>query len=105
MSEHTPGPWEAVHEIDPRDDRLVGERWNIRVRDTRGTRSIAVTQGTQNPMLWASNEANARLMAAAPDLLEALEYVLDWRPDGWSAETARAMARTAIAKAKGKDNG
>jgi hypothetical protein len=43
------------------------------------------------------NEANARLIAAAPDLLEALQHVIYW--DNGKPEWE--MARAAIAKAIG----
>ena len=46
----------------------------------------------------------SRLVASAPDLLAALEYIVAWSPDAekWNAETARDKAAAAIAKAKGK---
>jgi len=51
-----------------------------------------------------TGEADARLIAAAPELLEALKYIVAWSPDGdkWNAERARDMARAAIAKAEGQ---
>ena len=48
-------------------------------------------------------EANARLIAAAPDLLTALEEILDlfeWDESGGAHEAAYDSARRAIAKAK-----
>jgi hypothetical protein len=48
--------------------------------------------------------ANARLIAAAPELLEALiecEYMIDHCLFGCDAENAKAKARAAIAKAEG----
>ena len=48
-------------------------------------------------------EANARLIAAAPDLLKALEQILDlfeWSESGGEHEAAYDSARKAIAKAK-----
>lgn len=54
-------------------------------------------------------EANARLMAAAPDLLEALEFwmmksgALNGHPDSDSAPERKA--RAAIAKATGANHG
>jgi len=40
------------------------------------------------------------LFAAAPEMLDALEYITQWTPKNWSAETARDKAKSAIAKAK-----
>lgn len=46
------------------------------------------------------HEANARLIAAAPDLLEALEALLDYAESGWDHFPDCAInARKAIAKA------
>jgi hypothetical protein len=49
----------------------------------------------------AGQAATARLFAAAPLMLEALHYIVGWRPEGWSGETARDMALAAIALAEG----
>ena len=50
-------------------------------------------------------EANARLIAAAPDLLEALEAIVASEDPGWEewdgATSMFAVARAAIAKARG----
>lgn len=46
--------------------------------------------------------AYAKLFVAAPDLVAALEYIVSWDPDRgkWNPETARDLARAAIAKAR-----
>ena len=63
-----------------------------------------------NPQTYVSEReaiANARLIAAAPDLLAALENVIEWArnvaPRGHEENVAHytAMAQAAIAKAKG----
>jgi len=51
-----------------------------------------------------TSEANARLIAAAPDLLEALKSVIAWldAPDESAfSDSQLALARAAIAKATG----
>jgi hypothetical protein len=54
-------------------------------------------------------EANARLIAAAPDILEALETCLEFIEDAniveaqWGLEPVKA-AKSAIAKATGKED-
>ena len=46
--------------------------------------------------------ANARLIAAAPDLLEALELLVGWEETGTPlSDVCFSQARAAIAKAKG----
>ena len=47
------------------------------------------------------SDVDRALIAAAPDMLAALEYIINWDRNTWSAATARDMARAAIAKAKG----
>ena len=82
MSKHTPGPWRS-----PREPNGKGHGW-------------------QAGPAWLGTEAyseetaaNARLIAAAPELLESLKLLMaDERiggPDG-------AKARAAIDKAEGK---
>jgi hypothetical protein len=59
---HTPGPWE----VEPING---GETFQITT-----TEATAFTVIAETPLGWGGPaEANARLMAAAPDLLEALE--------------------------------
>lgn len=52
-------------------------------------------------------EANARLIAAAPELLEALEFLVGCVSHGYTNDDAKAIsnARAAIAKATGASNG
>ena len=60
MSKHTPGPWTATFE---------DYRWVIDCQGEFGPKkALAVTAG-----FFPKHEANARLIAAAPDLLEALK--------------------------------
>jgi len=96
MSEHTLGPWHVWHETHVMgDDRLV-----------------AACGGYSNNVkpAYDENAANARLIAAAPDMLEALKYITEQMPDhGSEADAARAawrmlaIARDTIRKAEGKE--
>ncbi len=100
MSKHTPGPWEA-------------NGYHIRQRVT-GTRSIAEVAYTGPHHTPAHeypkscrlvDEANARLIAAAPDLLEALEAIMGSDVFEWNGSAAfwlQDKVRAAIAKAKGE---
>jgi hypothetical protein len=71
MTEHTPGPWYVLWDwIDPEtfDTLVVAPDW--------GPECVAVvTTYTRDPECDAQGKANARLIAAAPDLLAALEGV------------------------------
>ena len=85
MSKHTPGPW-----IVTGFDKEFKDQINIQ-DDERGY-YVAAAISCQ------AQEANARLIAAAPELLEALKNFVD----GCSVSVdAFAVARAAIAKATG----
>lgn len=92
---HTPGPWLVYNEA-------------ARFPGIDGRNSSVVVYGTDNELegvkgrTHAEALANARLIAAAPELLEALEYLVEWSadrgPGHWPEWDA---ARAAIAAAKG----
>ena len=67
MSKHTPGPWKARARCvtnDGTQDEMAGLGWNI--------------EGPREPSRGQfSKAADAYLVAAAPDLLEALEGMLN----------------------------
>lgn len=87
QAKHTPGPWR----VGPVDD--------TRVEDASGNEVAQIDGDYNQPDTWPVMEANARLIAAAPDLLEA----------AMAAESTgllehggiAAMLRAAIAKATG----
>lgn len=65
MSSFTPGPWE----VGPVDDTVVTHLGADGIRY-----EVAAIDGDYNdPDTWPTMEANARLIAAAPDMLAALE--------------------------------
>ena len=81
---HTPGPWRI-------DSKTRFGDHTIAAGDSVKTcEFIAKTQ----------NEANARLIAAAPELLEALQLV--YANAGESPEWIRARIDSAISKAEGR---
>jgi hypothetical protein len=101
-SKHTPGPWyvginESVIDS-PAGEKFLGI-------GTDGERTICrVSQlATQD----AEDEANAQLIAAAPDLLIACQRALNWielhAGEDWGKKIQERM-RNAIAKAEGTDN-
>jgi len=81
MSEYTPGPWWVVH----------GDL----VRTSSGR---PIRQSSDQPL--AVRVADAHLIAAAPDLLEALRLILD-EPDNDLLNTHRYYAMKAVHKAEG----
>ena len=102
---HTQGKWEAIPAKDQDGTPTISIRGNAKFIATMDTFSIdGAPYG-----LDAEQEANARLIASAPELLEALESVGLWcdSRDG-SAETDEhnlavigEIAQQAINKAKG----
>lgn len=95
MSKHTAGRWwanEKRHDDYPTKISIETDSYNICLVDG-----------------GLDQQANANLIAAAPDLLEALEYALsmwgDYLPAGNSnAMKAIKQARAAISKAKGESS-
>ena len=84
MTKHTPGPWNITRH----GDLIVGRD------DIRG--DVAIAEAKFN---W---QANAHLIAAAPELLAALHEIAAMRDyDAATAAEARNIARAAIAKAGG----
>lgn len=91
-SKHTPGKWTA-------------DGWTIHAENaarhdgnSNGAICVIVTGGED---AW-EEVANARLIAAAPDLLEALKGLVKDCPTSELLEQRLATGRAAIAKAEGK---
>ena len=87
MNKHTPGPW----------NRIKGDR-NVYSASGTVCKTPAIIGGGSAAANW---EANARLIAAAPDLLEALECLLA-SVDHELYGIAISRARKAIARARGE---
>ena len=91
---YTPGPWE----VDPKAQ--------CRIREIQNLDTVATTgcDGSHRDE-W---EANARLIAAAPDLLAALKDLIadvenvDSEANDWSQQVCVMNARAAIARAEGR---
>ena len=97
MRKHTPGPWV----VGPVDDTVVTHLGADGVRY-----EVAQIDGDYNePGLWPVMEANARLIAAAPDLLDAAIKALAALRSRCGPEERVVAERTlvaAIAKAEGR---
>jgi hypothetical protein len=95
MSEHTPGPWKAVRErLSP------GREWRIEAADAENY-NWHICQ-----CFDLDGEANARLIAAAPELLAAVEAAVvafEGRVHSRECLAVVAQARAASAKARGED--
>lgn len=92
MSNHTPGPWRT------------GDAWNTIFGPPNGNPAPEIIAKVQR-----GNEANARLLAAAPELLAALKWALGNVASPLPSMEGRAefisqckTAQAAIAKAEGK---
>lgn len=87
MSKHTPGPWQVNHSDPTQVCDTDGEQ--------RGCAPLALAVGET----IKERTANARLIAAAPDLLEALQELLEAEVLGFDLVPPQIKARDAIAKA------
>jgi hypothetical protein len=99
MSAHTPGPWHA-RQWQCRAVTSVG-----RISDNAlGFEQIAECSANGRQVSTEQEEADARLIAAAPELLEALEDLIDAHAVPSTACKERGAydkARAVIAKATG----
>ncbi|MBF0454016.1 MAG: hypothetical protein HQL72_04250 [Magnetococcales bacterium] len=99
QSQHTPGPWEMKKRIGHNEGG-----WDI----IRPQKAIVATTFSSD-----EEESNARLLAAAPDLLEAVDWIINGHPNAKKIVTAMLMAgiskddlnvwKETIAKVKGED--
>ena len=96
MSDHTPGPWTAIEQW-TREPGEVREWWEVHAFAPNGIGSEHIAH--------IPDEGNARLIAAAPDLLAACKASLRLHSFRHEPEEMFAVAeleRAAIAKAKGE---
>ena len=104
MSKHTPGPWTLTREPVPLqdgDERLIVPYWFVDAG--------AGTCGTEERPLdgfhaaFFASDANARLIAAAPELLEACKRIVHEDNTGEISIGAIEDCRSAIQKAEGAE--
>ena len=102
-AKHTPGQWVAeVFESLDEAKEASGFEWTSKWRWDSPPASVWRQSGggiTGLPGCIETTAANARLIAAAPELLEALEEIL-----AADCKRTQDQARAAIAKAKGETN-
>ena len=95
MSKYTPGPWKAIPGCDNEHGvtdhiAIFGDGWHI----------ARVWGDAANP------DADARLIAAAPEMRETLNRIMSAAGNPDAAEGCRiiiAIAQAAIAKAEGRE--
>ena len=87
---HTPGPWT----VDYTDDNLRIYAGDLLIGEVNGSTEHIEVRGLDEE----TTEANAWLIAAAPDLLAALERILARTERGEDAKVVE-QARAAIGKA------
>ena len=98
MSEHTPGPWEVCHTAKGYPYQIIAPNSD---NDAKGRVGKNVTRwGSISLPTSDEGKANARLIAAAPDLLAALEAVVHAYENGGMIDPIQ-QAIAAIAKARG----
>lgn len=96
MGKHTAGPW-----------RVFNHSWSdisiVAPNFDHGICSLDINHATEESQEAdeAQMQANAQLIASAPELLEALELIAG-EPREDAATWMRGVARAAIAKARGE---
>jgi hypothetical protein len=96
--QHTPGPWLAKRSVVHRDDGSVVDFW-----DLHGPDHSHIAYVTEVDSRAGSLSADVRLLASAPELLEALkEQVVECFDDEPCEVCARHMAL--IARIEGTDH-
>lgn len=91
MNKHTPGPWKYSKEngSPTTGQHMISGAKPGYLAEVRDCGSGCV-------------EANGRLIASAPDLLDALQLVVDTTENGGWPSAVLVIAKAAIAKARGE---
>lgn len=90
---HTPGPWAIDSELPPNSRSVIAR-----------VSGIPISGNTSGPHSEEEDRPNARLIAAAPELLEALQMCIAWiecSDAPGSGSMGNKIAHADIAKATG----
>ena len=88
-TKHTPAPWNnSLTGIKDSNGKLIAQVWCDNENDS---------YGNYPAVSYSEMKANAKLIAAAPELLEALQLIANTSSD--APEAMRAIAKQAIKKA------
>ena len=110
-AKHTPAPWRLCSNEQQSNFQIIGaDSLPVCVMSTVKSSSLANwgSKKVSPKTLWTTTaneveQANSRLIAAAPDLLTALEALLNYGNLGaYDRADAMKAARAAIARAKGE---
>lgn len=94
-TKHTPGPWH-VGERRADDNTLpISDLGN-------GAKGSALAYVSPRPFYADSQEANARLIAAAPEMLECLRKCVEFLEDEIGASACLEKTRSILAKIEGR---
>ena len=98
MTKHTPGPW-TIQEYGDEDTPAL-----VIHKDTESRVCFMATPGSHGDP--AKIEADARLIATAPDMLSVLKSILagvEWHEPEGHVNGLKTMVRMVIAKAEGRE--
>ena len=100
-AQHTPGPWQVntAGTSSPWPENYKVTEVYVYAPDTQD--DVAICADVIDPLTQEPSEANARLIAAAPDLLAHLQHVVRFFDQINPADVARY--RAVIAKATGSE--
>lgn len=113
-TKHTPGPWKILKGKKGflgQPETEWKDQWEVRAEEPKMYGGTTVFNlGVSFDLYNAQHEANARLIASAPELLEALKEILETNqkrrpgiPVARSANRMVEIAKQAIAKAEGRE--
>lgn len=98
---HTPSPWEVNWAGSSKNGQFVYDEVYV-YAPSCGVDDIAIAADIVDPLTGKPSIENARLIAAAPEMLAALMTVVkEGLPDGPGYAPIEAAARAAIARATG----
>ena len=100
MTKHTPGPWHIANSF----SRTEFGRYRLAIYPNSDMQHPHVSVSAPDDDAMTEVTANARLIAAAPDMLAALQNLLNYT-GGWDLKDPEhpiVAARAAIAKAEGR---
>ena len=101
MSKHTPGPWAKHNPSNPTQTALIVRELPNHKRTVVAVIPDHLQFGNASVTDWLEMESNARLVAAAPEMLVALQAIADMTVEGGAINQ---LARAIIIKAIGSGN-